>query len=302
MEGLKKKYIEYCLKLLDIPEIQEKIRKIIFGEENLIKKDDERVGSLKRKIEDLDEEKERVWQERDDYKYELEVIREESEKCKIKLEETRREKDEYKAKLEKVSQERDRYKYELEVTREDREKYKIELEKASQKIGRCEKELEVAEKDREVFIREYEVIKSEYETLKNGILDGLEIYNLYKSIDGNVKNELQEIFKGETFEDFLFNGAQIRNIDILWEISKKSIVEKTKVSEKVVIIFYYFFDRINRTYGKPMYEYLDIKIGERFNSTNQFSVGKASGDIKEILLKGYQDRSGKVIKKSIVVL
>lgn len=260
MEGLKKKYIEYCLKLLDIPEIQEKIRKIIFGEQNLIKKDDERVENLKRRIEELDEEKE------------------------------------------KIVQERDYYKYELEITRKDREKYKIELEKASQKIDRCVKELEVAEKDREVFIREYEVIKSEYEILKNGILDGLEIYNLYKSIDGNVKNELQEIFKGETFEDFLFNGAQIRNIDILWEISKKSIVEKTKVSEKVVIIFYYFFDRINRTYGKPMYEYLDIKIGARFNSTNQFSVGKASGDIKEILLKGYQDRSGKVIKKSIVVL
>ena len=260
MEGLKKKYIEYYLKLLDIPEVQDKIREIIFGEQNLIKKDDERVEKLKRRIEELDKEKE------------------------------------------KIVQERDNYKDELEVTREDREKYKIELERVNQKIDRYVKELEVAEKDREVFIREYEVIKSEYETLKNGILDGLEIYYLYKSIDGSVKNELQEIFRGETFEDFLFNGAQIRNIDILWEISKKSIVEKTKVSEKVVMIFYYFFDRVNRTYGKPIYEYLNVKVGERFNSTNQFSMGKASGDIKEILLKGYQDRSGKVIKKSIVVL
>lgn len=146
------------------------------------------------------------------------------------------------------------------------------------------------------------IIEQENKNLKESILEGVEIYNIYNSIQGVSKKELDEIFRENSLESFLFCGSQVRNIEILWEIAKKSILTNNEDSSKIAMIFYYFFDRINKTYERPIYEYLNSKVGETFNSFSHFSVGKASGEIKNILLKGYQDRNGKIIKKSIVIL
>lgn len=273
IDNLENINLEILLGLLENIEVRNKIGEIIFGNENYVKK----ISDLKK----------------------------ENEKLKLKNEELERDKDilstieDNKEELERVAVEREYLRSELEQVAIERDQLGRNLEKVTFERDQLESELEKVIGHKE---EEYKRLEDEYEKLKDKILDGLEVYNLYNSISGNIKNELKEIFKGESFEDFLFNGAQVRNIDILWEIAKKGIMEKDKMAEKIVTIFYYFFDKINKTYVKPMYEYIEVKTRERANPTNQLFIGKASGEIRKILLKGYQDRNGKIIKKSIVVL
>ena len=248
---------------------------------------------------ELEEELEKVTGERDQLGSELERVTFERDHLGSELEEVTVERDQLRRGLEEVTVGRDQLRRGLEKVTVERDQLRRDLEEVTVERDQLGSELEKVIGHKE---EEYKRLEDEYEKLKDKILDGLEIYNLYNSISGNIKNELKEIFKGESFEDFLFNGAQVRNIDILWEISKKGIMEKDKMAEKIVTIFYYFFDKINKTYVKPMYEYIEVKTGERANPTNQLFIGKASGEIRKILLKGYQDRNGKIIKKSIVVL
>ena len=247
----------------------------------------------------LGSELERVVVERDQLGSELEQVIVERDHLGSELERVAVERDHLGMELKRVTVERDHLVRDLEKVAVERDQLRRDLEEVTVERDQLGSELEKVIGHKE---EEYKRLEDEYEKLKDKILDGLEVYNLYNSISGNIKNELKEIFKGESFEDFLFNGAQVRNIDILWEISKKGIMEKDKMAEKIVTIFYYFFDKINKTYVKPMYEYIEVKTGERANPTNQLFIGKASGEIRKILLKGYQDRNGKIIKKSIVVL
>ena len=287
IDNLENINLEILLGLLENIEVRNKIGEIIFGNENYVKK----ISDLKKENEKLKLKNEELERDKDilstieDNKEELERVAVERDQLGSELERVAVERDQLGSELERVVFERNQLRRDLEEVTVERDQLGSELEKV---IGHKEEE--------------YKRLEDEYEKLKDKILDGLEIYNLYNSISGNIKNELKEIFKGESFEDFLFNGAQVRNIDILWEISKKGIMEKDKMAEKIVTIFYYFFDKINKTYVKPMYEYIEVKTGERANPTNQLFIGKASGEIRKILLKGYQDRNGKIIKKSIVVL
>ena len=329
IDNLENINLEILLGLLENIEVRNKIGEIIFGNENYVKK----IGDLKKEneklklkneelerdkdilstIEDNKEELERVAVERDQLGSELERVVVERDQLGSELEQVIVERDHLGSELERVAVERDHLGMELKRVTVERDHLVRDLEKVAVERDQLRRDLEEVTVERDQLgselekvighkEEEYKRLEDEYEKLKDKILDGLEVYNLYNSISGNIKNELKEIFKGESFEDFLFNGAQVRNIDILWEISKKGIMEKDKMAEKIVTIFYYFFDKINKTYVKPMYEYIEVKTGERANPTNQLFIGKASGEIRKILLKGYQDRNGKIIKKSIVVL
>ncbi|MGL6100537.1 MAG: hypothetical protein ACRC0G_13030 [Fusobacteriaceae bacterium] len=128
------------------------------------------------------------------------------------------------------------------------------------------------------------------------------IFDLYQSIDGMLKEDLQGVFKVNCMEDFFCCGVQARNVDSLWDIAKESILTKDKNAKKVVYIFEYFLRKYNRTFENSVYIISDVEIDDKFEPENHISTNTINGYIEQILLRGYSDRSKKIIKKSVVSL
>lgn len=143
---------------------------------------------------------------------------------------------------------------------------------------------------------------SEINLLKNRFKIEEELFREYNSITGSLKEELEGVFKGDTIEEFICCGVQPKNIDSLWEIAKKSILEDEKDWEKTVQIFKYFFDSFNKTYSLPLYVSLNTRLDNKFEEDFHLSKNIASGYIERVYLDGYSDRNEKIIKKAIVSL
>lgn len=301
MRDIKNKDIEYFLELLNDYQIINKILNIVNGNKNTDYSSNEsksvlmtQYEKLKNKLNDLTIENQNLIKELENSKN----LEDNNQNILLKN-------NDLKLSLENLTKE-------YKILLDEKEKYQENFEKIISEKSMLENDIDYYKSKLQAFSslaeennllkKNLNIIEQENKNLKESILEGVEIYNIYNSIQGVSKKELEEIFRENSLESFLFCGSQVRNIEILWEIAKKSILTDNEDSSKIAMIFYYFFDRINKTYERPIYEYLNSKVGETFNSFSHFSVGKASGEIKNILLKGYQDRNGKIIKKSIVIL
>lgn len=169
-----------------------------------------------------------------------------------------------------------------------------------QKYEEQKKEAETLDNDNKELLEEMKKIKNRKDELERAIGESLGLFGKYKKLSGNIREELDKIFKGESFENFLFCGGQLKNLEILWEIAKRDVT--TQNSGVSVELFDYFFRMLNSTYDTPIYSYIDTNVGEIFSNEKHFSIGKATGTIEKVLLKGYQDKNGKILKKSIVKL
>ncbi|MGL6025378.1 MAG: hypothetical protein ACRC0F_12305, partial [Cetobacterium sp.] len=67
-------------------------------------------------------------------------------------------------------------------------------------------------------------------------------------------------------------------------------------------IFEYFLRKYNRTFENSVYIISDVEIDDKFEPENHISTNTVNGYIEQILLRGYSDRSKKIIKKSVVSL
>ena len=154
------------------------------------------------------------------------------------------------------------------------------------------------------LLKRTELLQEENSVLKeelNNFCNFNHYYKLYSSLNDESKNRLSQVFKTNNIENFVSCGVQTRNIEILWEIAKKTIISGNEADGKKITDILYFFIHINNlTYDRPMYYLIEKDENEEFDPHTHFSLGLQSGKIKEVLLKGYKDRTGKVIKKSIV--
>lgn len=152
-------------------------------------------------------------------------------------------------------------------------------------------------------LQEYnQTLLQKFQQLEQNVKDSYYLYSQYQQMSGSIREELNGLFKGDTFEHFLVGGGQSRNLDMLFEIAKKYTLTGSEHAPYLVTLFEYFFKVVNQTYEKPLYEPIEVEIGEGYNPSRHLSTGKASGEIVRILLNGYQDRNGTVQKKTIVQL
>lgn len=152
-------------------------------------------------------------------------------------------------------------------------------------------------------LQEYnQTLLQKFQQLEQNVKESYYLYSQYQQMSGSIREELNGLFKGDTFEHFLVGGGQSRNLDMLFEIAKKYTLTDSEHAPYLVTLFDYFFKVVNQTYEKPLYEPIEVEIGEGYNPSRHLSTGKASGEIVRILLNGYQDRNGTVQKKTIVQL
>ena len=141
--------------------------------------------------------------------------------------------------------------------------------------------------------------KSEYYKIKYQNID--KYFEAYLSLGENIHHDLERVLSVENPETFFCYGVQWTNIEALWELISFKL-NKYNSDEISILssIFDYFFtcyESINTNY-----ERLIVKIGDEFDEDihTRASNSAVTGNIKEILLKGYKGiRNGK-IKKSIV--
>lgn len=211
--------------------------------------------------------------------------------------------------IQRYKEEVQRFKYLLEQEKEkldeEREKLKKEqrnLEEEKSKRERIELELKESVASNSEYQRLLKDEERKVEKLKDRFSEAQKMYELYHGMGERLRKEFGTIFKNDTLDDFIYCGVQGRNIDLLWEIGKKAIMEENQEYHKAVELFNYFFGAFNRTYDTPLYSLMDVEEDEKFNVDRHISKGAAAGDVKKVLLKGYCERNGKVAKKSVVYL
>lgn len=174
------------------------------------------------------------------------------------------------------------------------------------------KEISERETENETLHNEVEILKKENKLFLQKELDfyikqfenQIKAYTLYKELSPRAIKSLENIFKGDSIDTFIACGIQEDNINSLWYYIKNEIIEERNEDiENLKFIFEYFFN----LYIIPNDYYIsqDVKIGDKFDTSIHIahSKGKASGEVKEVLLRGYLNKNiKKVINKSVVLV
>lgn len=161
------------------------------------------------------------------------------------------------------------------------------------------KEIELREKDKVILQQQSQIndLKSEFSSIK-------ESYNLFLSLNDEIKEDMVSILRGDKIENFVYAGVQYKNIESIWEYAKnRAINGQLEDLDKLEKIIMNFLDAYNMTYNSPLYEVQRVENGDDFDE-EKFIRGyesRITGVISGVDLLGYVNLiNGKIIKKSVV--
>lgn len=161
------------------------------------------------------------------------------------------------------------------------------------------KDIELEEKQNVILSQQSEIssLQSEFSSIK-------ESYNLFLSLNDEIKNDMISILRGDKIENFVYAGVQYKNIESIWEYAKnRAINGQLEDLDKLEKIIMNFLDAYNMTYNSPLYEVQIVENGDDFDE-EKFIRGyesRITGVISGVDLLGYVNLiNGKIIKKSVV--
>lgn len=194
--------------------------------------------------------------------------------------------------LQSKESEIERFSKEIINQNEQINNYKLTIEECKRENNKLKQEIQEIN---DILIKE----KMKYEEISH-------VYNLYENLNDEIKEEIKGIFKNQGLENFIFCGAQFENIQMLWDYIRKKMIENEYTClENLKFIFDYFFNQYNKIYEEEIYCRLNVNLEDIFDTEihTRSSNSKASGNIKEVLLKGYKNKyTNKVERKSVVRL
>ncbi|OON95585.1 MAG: hypothetical protein ATN36_07850 [Epulopiscium sp. Nele67-Bin005] len=179
------------------------------------------------------------------------------------------------------------------------------------KYMKMEQDFQAAEAQRQILAKSLEEHNARVKALTKGIesfedrynhVD--EIYEIYLGLDEGVKSGLDGIFKlTDTVDQFLLCGTEYERLEMLWDFISYAIanVDGDDAINKLGEIFDYFFDLYRQM--NPMYERLEVNTGTAFDGSTQTKVGRTSGRVIEVKLRGIKNvHTQKILRKSVVLL
>ena len=112
--------------------------------------------------------------------------------------------------------------------------------------------------------------------------------------------------RSESFKSFICSGAQMKNLDSIWEATLDSKREgKSSDADILWKVFKYCVTLVNAAQGKPIIEMLKTQLGDRYDLDKHSTSGTNSstqGVVREINLVGYRNNySGKIRKSNVRV-
>lgn len=147
------------------------------------------------------------------------------------------------------------------------------------------------------YKKEISLLQNEFSSIKKA-------YNLFLNMDNTIKNDISEILKGDSIENFVYAGVQYKNIEAIWEYAKtRAIYGQFEDLEKIEEIIKKLLEAHNKIYKSSLYEMQEVNIGEEIDE-EKFIRGyesKLRGSISHIDLLGYINlATGRIVKKSVV--
>ncbi|OON95603.1 MAG: hypothetical protein ATN36_07940 [Epulopiscium sp. Nele67-Bin005] len=130
-----------------------------------------------------------------------------------------------------------------------------------------------------------------------------EVYNMYTRLPPVILQGLSSIFKGQdTVVGFLLCGAgDYRRLEMFWDYIEHSISLYPHELNKLNTIFDYLFD-LNRI-NHPQFKRLEVGIGTPFDAEYHIRTGRATGIVKEVVLRGIVNTTtNKITRKTVVLL
>lgn len=190
---------------------------------------------------------------------------------------------------------------ELNIERESLKQFNID---SKSKISSIIEENKVIREENIRISDENKNLNRKIDELESYFREEKEIYSTYKNLPEENKKILKGIYKGDTFESFLYCGVQYSNIEALWEYVKTLIVNGNLENiEELRKIFKFFLKSHNKIYDTDIYMLQEVSLGDTFDEDSHMRGfnSKISGKINEIYLQGYINlNTRKIVKKTIV--
>ncbi len=178
-----------------------------------------------------------------------------------------------------------------------------EIEDSDSKILALEVQIQELTKERDEFRDNYLQFKGIFQKQTRMFFD-------YQNLSPTVKASLDEIYRGNTFEEFLTCGVQNENIYALWDrICDYLRSPGEATSEDLIILrkmLTYFLNLFNHVHTLPVLRVMDTAPGEPFLPASHQDVTDIqgttmTGTIRDVLFQGLCNSiTGNVIRRSLV--
>jgi len=169
------------------------------------------------------------------------------------------------------------------------------------KYEELKKELDTTQKENKNLKEELKEALNKLEEVDSEYFKKIkESFELYNSLSLSTKENLKNIFKEDDLIGFLVSGVQNENVKSLWDYIQHLIVENknSEEIEKLKTIFYFLFG-LNSSSSNYILD--EVKVGDKFDEHSHINISEnKSGEISEVVFKGFKNKHGKIIQKSIV--
>lgn len=168
--------------------------------------------------------------------------------------------------------------------------------------------LEAAEKNCRDLERSLEKISAEYDYYREAYAELDAAYKNYLSLNEKIRYQLAGIFgDAQTVQGFLIGAANEKHINDFWDYLRYSLNDNRLSADDAKILtglFDFCFDALNRSSREPIFSRLQTERGSRFNSLTmtRTSNSRQLGRVQSVLLEGYADRVGNIIRTSLVFI
>ncbi len=135
-----------------------------------------------------------------------------------------------------------------------------------------------------------------------------DIYDLYLSLPNALKKALKGIFNENDLWSFIICGMQTDRLLEFWDFCMRDLKRGKLLDEKdkLAEIFCFFLEKINHTLNDtPLYLYQEVKKGAAFDTAQHTATSDSAavGRIQEVLFPGLVYASSKkILRKSVVVV
>ena len=169
-----------------------------------------------------------------------------------------------------------------------------------------EQDLKEIKKHNQILSEQLHQVQLNYSILNERFQHEINVFECFRNLSSGLKTSLSGIFRGDSLNHFLYCGVQKSNIELLWDTIKLRVIDgNVEEFEELNSIFMYFFNAYNSIFEKPLYELQSVNENEKFDNEKHMRTtsSRASGEVKQIVFKGYiNTNSKKIERKSIVQL
>lgn len=181
---------------------------------------------------------------------------------------------------------------------------KSELEQKESEIVQLNDSIRTLEAEKAQLSSDLNDAKKEANSLKSRFELPAKYFELYRKLSGTLRAGLENVICDKNEITFIVSCSNENNLSSIWEYAKDISNDPENEEFKILVqIFDYFFDRFNESLPEPKYTRDDVEIGDYLDEDkyDRCCGSATSGDITEIILRGYQSRNtGRMIHKSIV--